>query len=1093
MACPYCQKVCKSEGGLKQHISKTQACNEAQRKHHIAERSIRRQTDQEAPKLANGQAVNQGSRRSRRLNSLEENLPEPDEEDTDPEAFPPADEGAFDLDSDPEGYDSDTNDMNGDDISSEQDGFSEVDGTDDEMDNNGTPNTEMLATFKAFCDTHSHHFLPFSKAETTSIKLLHTLKRKKAPLNAYQELLEWHLKETKHLGPHETLKDTAKYVQRKTLLKRLLKRYNMEAMVPKLKKLRLPHSKAVVTIPYRSAQDCIVSLLTDPRVEDHHYLFFDRDPRVPPPEKVVYIQDANTGDAFLQSYRKYITKPNQVPLGIKFYIDGATTGQFSDLPVTALKMALCIHSREARDNEWGWRELAWIPTVRKQFARGKKLYQESNHVDAFDVELMDGEGEYADSDDEGPETWNEDTDGEAVKAQDFHSMLSFALKSFVELQETGFIWDQVAYGKKFAGLEFVLFVLDVKCDTEEGDLLCGKYTVRTRNVQHICRYCHCPTADADNPKANYKMKKQKDIEKLVRRGDLAALKRISQQNIKNAWYKVRFHAANEMGIHGACPSEMLHAILLGIFKYLRGIFFDDMGDSSKLAEDMNGLAQMYGKLLTHQSDRDLPYTNFAKGIQKGKLMAKQYRGVLLVMAALLRSTLGRKLLKAKKSFGKENGLRDWTLLVELLLEWEAFLCENRMKRSHVTKLAQKHRYIMYIIQNVAKRAKGMGLKIMKFHAITHLVQDILLYGVPSEFDTGSNESHHKATKTAAKMTQRKEETFDHQTAVRMTEFMAVDLAMVEVNGGKVVWDYFLDAQDADAEHTDGGSVMTETDGEEPFQEDYDMDSVSSAGRPRPIDPASGAEDSESSAESIQIRTGGTRIKIFEDPNMNNEPSFDILGRSQNKAKTNWSRQVVRFLNDLQNLVIDYIPQPFLPVFTEHKRGDHIFRGTPNHRGDGPWKDWALIDWGPGYGVLPSHIWCFVDLIGLPSGRNAIEYGGIKLDDGVHAVVEIATYLEEDDAKYDDLQSELFVPLLLEVEGVNAEGKVTGRKFYLSPVDAITGPCIVIPDIGGRVEGTSNAMFQVKPRREWAKEFVTWLKQPNREDVIMESEAEDDDT
>ena len=164
LACPYCQKVCKSEGGLKQHISKTQACNEAQRKHHIAERSIRRRTDQEAPKLANGQAVNQGSRRSRRLNSLEENLPEPDEEDTDPEAFPPADEGAFDLDSDPEGYDSDTNDLNGYDISSEQDGFSEVDGTDDEMDNNGTPNTEMLATFKAFCDTHSHHLITFSKS-----------------------------------------------------------------------------------------------------------------------------------------------------------------------------------------------------------------------------------------------------------------------------------------------------------------------------------------------------------------------------------------------------------------------------------------------------------------------------------------------------------------------------------------------------------------------------------------------------------------------------------------------------------------------------------------------------------------------------------------------------------------------------------------------------------------------------------------------------------------------------------------------------------------------------------------------------------------
>ena len=67
---------------------------------------------------------------------------------------------------------------------------------------------------------------------------------------------------------------------------------------------------------------------------------------------------------------------------------------------------------------------------------------------------------------------------------------------------------------------------------------------------------------------------------------------------------------------------------------------------------------------------------------------------------------------------------------------------------------------------------------MKFHAILHLVEDILLYGAPSEFDTGANESHHKATKTAAKLTQRKEATFDYQTAVQMTKFLAIDYAML---------------------------------------------------------------------------------------------------------------------------------------------------------------------------------------------------------------------------------------------------------------------------------------------------------------------------
>ena len=77
-----------------------------------------------------------------------------------------------------------------------------------------------------------------------------------------------------------------------------------------------------------------------------------------PPKKVTCIEDVNAGDAFLSSYEKYITKPNQVPLGIIFYIDEAVTGQFPDLFITALKISLSIHNQEARDHEWAWREIA---------------------------------------------------------------------------------------------------------------------------------------------------------------------------------------------------------------------------------------------------------------------------------------------------------------------------------------------------------------------------------------------------------------------------------------------------------------------------------------------------------------------------------------------------------------------------------------------------------------------------------------------------------------------------------------------------------------------------------------------------------------
>ena len=105
----------------------------------------------------------------------------------------------------------------------------------------------------------------------------------------------------------------------------------------------------------------------------------------------------------------------------------------------------------------------------------------------------------------------------------------------------------------------MLFVIFVKCDTEEADVLSGKYTVR--NVRHVCRYCHCPTDLADDPRINYPPKTQAEIQKLVNGCKMEQLQAISQQYIQDAWYD----QANAMGIHGACPSEKLHAIQLGIF------------------------------------------------------------------------------------------------------------------------------------------------------------------------------------------------------------------------------------------------------------------------------------------------------------------------------------------------------------------------------------------------------------------------------------------------------------------------------------------------------------------------------------------------
>ena len=123
--------------------------------------------------------------------------------------------------------------------------------------------------------------------------------------------------------------------------------------------------------------------------------------------------------------------------------------------------------------------------------------------------------------------------------------------------------------------------------------------------------------------------------------------------------------------HAPCPSDMLHAFQLGIFKYLRDVFFKYIG--GKPADAMNGLSGKYCKQFKRQSDKSMPSTSFAKGIKEGKLMGKEFRGVLLNILVLLHSTAGRKILKDNKKFKEPEQISDWSMLVELLLEWEAYL------------------------------------------------------------------------------------------------------------------------------------------------------------------------------------------------------------------------------------------------------------------------------------------------------------------------------------------------------------------------------------------------------------------------------------
>ena len=873
------------------------------------------------------------------------------------------------------------------------------------------PNRTILSDFLEYEKRAVENFEDFCANEKNAIELMALLRKGKASLDTYQSMMQWHLRASNKLRRHEALANHPEYIGREVVINMLLDRYNLKNKVNIVKEITLPSSRARAKIIMNDAKMCLSSLLTDPRITDEDYLFFDDNPLSSPPtqQNLGLIGDINTGSAYRQTYQKLIKKPGeQVLLPVIFYIDGAATGQFADLPVTPLKFTLGIFNRKARERPHMWRTLGYLPKISKHTSRGRRQFVESRHLDALTAHpnMLEGEGDLVDTD--------------VAPAQDMHTILATILEEFEKIQDRGFVWDLMYKGKVYHDIEFVVFVPFFKCDTEEADRLCGSYTSRAATVSQLCRYCCCPTMKSDDPRAVYPRKTVAMISKLVENNDEDALKGLSQQNIDNALYSLRFGLHNDEGVHGACPMEMLHALKLGIFKYVRDMFFEQVGENSQLADGINALAVKYGELLSRQSDRDMPKTKFSNGIQKGKLMGSEYTGVLLIIAAILRSTSGSELLETKKSstFCQDNGIDDWVMLVETLLMWEAWLKSDTMERKHVHRSKEKHLYIMYLIRKVGNRTKGMGWKIMKYHAIMHMSKDILHFGVPMNFDTGADESGHKPAKTAAKLTQKRKETFDHQVSTRLTEIHCLDLACAEISSNRRLWEYFY-AQ---------GSDKTE-----------------------PLPPPRTKEP----------RIDGSKFQACLQAD-----GRSYMWRVGDRDKTMIAVETCfcDFVGTLTNKVGQYIPD--LVVCTRYfDKHNNLFRGDPHFTGQ-PWRDWVMIDWGDD-GILPGKIWGFVDLRQLPHGNN-VHCGGLyRIDPSIFAIVESADLVKD---RAEANRSELFVPITKNV-GRLRHGRVPELEFFLADVRAFDGQVVVVPDVGG----PRNGYFMLRPRCKWREDFTRWLE------------------
>ena len=457
------------------------------------------------------------------------------------------------------------------------------------------------------------HLNKFSTQEMVQVDLLRTLKRLKAPLKTFKEVLDW-ADRANVAGYHFS----AGVPTRKTLISKLQEMTHLSKLKPQAKKLQLPHSKKVVEIVYFNANAIMSSFLSCPLLNrDENYLFNGNSPTSPPNPKPNFIGDLNTSVNYIQTHALLIKNPGKevlLPCVLamdKTHID--TYGRLRMEPVT-ISYGLMKHS--IRSSPIAMRILGYI---------NHYTHKDDDENQPVNDDVTEAEEPISPS--------NNMSKG-AQSANDYHAQIHFILEQsgFLELQRRGFNWIIHFQGNMFP-VTFRMYVPFIIGDTEGHDQLCGHYKCRTGNVAQLCRACVCPTKLCGWSKAKFKFRTSTQIERLISNQKTVELQAMSQHSLRNGFRNIQFGSShNKRGIFGACPGETLHLVLLGWFKYIIEAFIAQAGAHSNTIQQYDSLCARVGDALCRQSDRDMPRTHFPSGFcATSNFMAEEMPGCLLVM------------------------------------------------------------------------------------------------------------------------------------------------------------------------------------------------------------------------------------------------------------------------------------------------------------------------------------------------------------------------------------------------------------------------------------------------------------------------------
>ena len=312
--------------------------------------------------------------------------------------------------------------------------------------------------------------------------------------------------------------------------------------------------------------------------------------------------------------------------------------------------------------------------------------------------------------------------------------------------------------------------------------------------------------------------------------------------------------------------------------------------------NFDSICRKYGKMMMHQSDKSLPRTHFYSSYTS--ITRKNASEMTgILLVYLLVFNSNEGASNIDKQLG-EGRTCNFIHLFELMLMLENYCTQDELNSSMVRTLHQFMPYLLNTYKLTLDRQVGCQMKIIKFHLPTHFASDIQRFGSMKNLDTGIGESHHKTeAKHPAKNTQRRKISFEYQTAKRQIENIAINMAYC--------------------------NTINQNDKNQIRSDDYE--------------------------ECKWYRY------IFDDEKKS-------LIQKNTKQSCNWKDK--KFQKQLYNICMDLVTQGSIdgPIrfFTQHNRGQFIFRADPSYDSNEPWYDWASITWEQD-GIIPAKLLLFWDI------------------------------------------------------------------------------------------------------------------------------------